>query len=61
VANEPCIVTNKYMCTVSNETGTVTTKSSTIMEIDIVIQKVMEFAGMENWEQVHTFAAVCKL
>jgi hypothetical protein len=30
------------------------------MEIDIVIQQVMEFVGMENWEQVHTFAAVCK-
>jgi hypothetical protein len=29
------------------------------MEIDIVIQKVMEFVGMGNWEQVHTFAAVC--
>jgi hypothetical protein len=31
------------------------------MEIDIVIQQVMEFVGMGNWEQVHTFAAVCKL
>jgi len=30
------------------------------MEIDIVIQQVMEFVGMGNWEQVHTFAAVCK-
>jgi hypothetical protein len=30
------------------------------MEIDIVIQQVMEFDEMENWEQVHTFAAVCK-
>jgi hypothetical protein len=30
------------------------------MEIDIVIEKVMEFVGMGNWEQVHTFAAVCK-
>jgi hypothetical protein len=28
------------------------------MEIDIVIQQVMEFVGMGNWEQVHTFAAV---
>jgi hypothetical protein len=31
------------------------------MDIDIVIQQVMEFVGMGNWEQVHTFAAVCKL
>jgi hypothetical protein len=38
----------------------VTTKSSTVMEIDIVIQQVMEFVGMGNWEQVHTSAAVCK-
>jgi hypothetical protein len=30
------------------------------MEIDIVIQQVMEFVGMGHWEQVHTFAAVCK-
>jgi hypothetical protein len=30
------------------------------MEIYIVIQQVMEFVGMGNWEQVHTFAAVCK-
>jgi hypothetical protein len=30
------------------------------MEIDIVIETVMEFVGMENREQVHTFAAVCK-
>jgi hypothetical protein len=30
------------------------------MEIDTVIQQVMEFVGMQNWEQVHTFAAVCK-
>jgi hypothetical protein len=30
------------------------------MEINIVIQQVMEFVGMGNWEQVHTFAAVCK-
>ncbi len=49
------------------ESGTVTTnlftamnKSSTVMEIDIVIQQVMEDVGMGNWEQVHTFAAVCK-
>jgi hypothetical protein len=24
------------------------------------MQQVMEFVGMGNWEQVHTFAAVCK-
>jgi hypothetical protein len=30
------------------------------MEIDIVIQQAMEFVGMGNWEQVHTFAAMCK-
>jgi hypothetical protein len=30
------------------------------MEIGIVMQQVMEFVGMGNWEQVHTFAAVCK-
>jgi hypothetical protein len=30
------------------------------MEIDIVIQQVFEFVGMGNWEQVHTFASVCK-
>jgi hypothetical protein len=29
------------------------------MEIDILIQQAMEFVGMGNWEQVHTFAAVC--
>jgi hypothetical protein len=39
---------------------TATTKSSTVAEIDIVIEQVMEFVGMGNWEQVHTFAAVCK-
>jgi hypothetical protein len=39
---------------------TATNKSSTVMEIDIVIQQVMDFVGMGNWEQVHTFAAVCK-
>jgi hypothetical protein len=46
--------------TVTTNLFTVTTKSSTVMEIDIVIQQVMEFVGMGNWEQVHTFAAVCK-
>jgi hypothetical protein len=37
-----------------------TTNSGNAMEIDIVVEKVMEFVGMGNWEQVHTFAAVCK-
>jgi hypothetical protein len=36
------------------------TESSTVMEIDIAIQQVKEYVGMGNWEQVHTFAAVCK-
>jgi hypothetical protein len=44
-----------------NKASTVTNKSSTVMEVDIVIQQVMEFVGMGNWEQVHTFSAVCKL
>ncbi len=39
---------------------TATTKSSTVMEIDIVIQQVMKLVGTGNWEQVQTFAAVCK-
>jgi hypothetical protein len=39
---------------------TATTKYSTVMLIDIFIEQVMEFVGMGNWEQVHTFAAVCK-
>jgi hypothetical protein len=39
---------------------TATTKYSTVMDIDIVIQQVMEFVGMGNGEQVHTFAAACK-
>ncbi len=39
---------------------TVTTEFRTVMEIDILIHQVMEFVGMGNWEQVHTFAAVCK-
>jgi hypothetical protein len=46
--------------TVTTNSFTVTTKSSTVMEIDIVIRQVMKFVGMGNWEQVHTFAAVCK-
>jgi hypothetical protein len=70
--NETITVTNKSITVLTTtnfitESGTVTTnlftptnKSSTVMEIDIVIQEVMEFVGMGNWEQVHTFAAVCK-
>ncbi len=46
--------------TVTTNLFTATTKYSTVMEIDIVIQQVMEFVGMGNWEQVHTFTAVCK-
>ncbi len=58
-------MTNKSI-TVSTTTvfltksGTLTTNSGNAMEIDIVIEKVMEFVGMGNWEQLHTFAAVCK-
>ncbi len=65
--NESSTVTNESI-TVSTTTifvtksGTLTTDSGNAMEIDIVIETVMvmEFVGMENWEQVHTFAAVCK-
>ncbi len=46
--------------TVTTNLFTVTTESSTVMEIDIIMQQVMEFVGMGNREQVHTFAAVCK-
>ena len=46
--------------TVTINLFTATNESSTVMEIDIIIQQVMEFVGMGNWEQVHTFAAVCK-
>jgi hypothetical protein len=46
--------------TVTTNSFTVMTKYSTVMEIDIVIQQVMDFFGMGNWKQVHTFAAVCK-
>ncbi len=60
VNNEPCTVTNEYLCTVSNKAGTGTTESGTVMEIDIIMQQVMEFVGMGNWEQVHTSPAVCK-
>jgi hypothetical protein len=45
--------------TVTTVSFTVTTKYSTVTEINIVIEQVMEFVGMGNWEQVHTFAAVC--
>ncbi len=46
--------------TVTTNSFTAMTKYSTVMEIDIVIQQVMELVGMGNWEQVHTFDAVCK-
>ncbi len=42
------------------KSGKLTTNSGNAMEIDIVIEKVMDFVGMGNWEQVHIFAAVCK-
>ncbi len=64
-ANKSSTVTNKSI-TVSTITvfltksGTLTTNSGNAMEIDIVIEKVMEFVGMGNWEQVHTFAVVFK-
>jgi hypothetical protein len=66
---ETSIVTNKSL-TVFTTTNFITkssavttnlftaTKSKNVMEIDIIIQQVMEFVGMGNWEQVHTFAAV---
>jgi hypothetical protein len=42
------------------KSGTLTTNLGNAMKIDIIIEKVMEFFGMGNWEQVHTFAAVCQ-
>jgi hypothetical protein len=63
--NKSSTVTNESI-TVSTTTnfltksGTLTTNSGNALDIDIVIGKVMEFVGMGNWEQVHTFAAVCK-
>ncbi len=63
--NQSSTVMNKSI-TVSTTTifltksGTLTTSLGNAMEIDIVVQKVIEFVGMGNWEQVHTFAAVCK-
>ncbi len=47
--------------TVTTNLFTVMTKYSIVTKIDILMQQVMEFVGMGNWEQVHTFAAVCKL
>jgi hypothetical protein len=71
LTNEFSTVTNKSITvsttepitkssTVTTNSFTVTTESSTVMEIDIIIQQVMEFVGIENWEQIHTFVAVCK-
>jgi hypothetical protein len=45
---------------VTTNSFTAATKYSTVTEIDIVIEQVMEFVGIGNWEQVHIFAAVCK-
>jgi hypothetical protein len=72
LTNKSSTVTNESI-TVSTTTnfltksGTLTTnlftamtKSSTVMEIDFVIEQVTEFVGMGNQEQVHTFTAVCK-
>ena len=42
------------------KSGTLNTNSGDAMEIDIVIEKIMCFVGMGNWEQIHTFAAGCK-
>jgi hypothetical protein len=36
--------------TVTTNLFTVTTESSTVMEIDIIMQQVMEYVGMGNWE-----------
>ncbi len=70
--NKTSTVTNESITVLATtnfitKSGTVTTssftamnKSSTVMEIDIIIQQVMDFFGMGHWEQVHTFAAVCK-
>ncbi len=65
VKNESIIVftTTNFMTksgTVTTNSFTATTEYSTVTEIDIIMEQVMEFVGMENWEQVHTFAAVCK-
>jgi hypothetical protein len=65
ITNKSSTVTNEsitvYTTTVSQtKSGTLTTNSGNAMEIDIVTKKVMDFVGMGNWEQVHTFAAVCK-
>ncbi len=69
MTNESSIVTNKSITvsttnvitkssTVTTNLFTVTAELSTVMEIDIIVQHVMEFVGIGNWEQVHTFAAV---
>ncbi len=36
--------------TVTTNLFTATTEFSTVMEIDIIIQQVIEFVGMGNWE-----------
>jgi hypothetical protein len=61
--NESSTVTNEPI-TVSTTTvfltksGTLTSYLGNAMEIDIVIEKVMEFVGMGNWEQVHICCCV---
>jgi hypothetical protein len=65
LTNESSTVTNEsiIVSTITvflTKSGTLTTNLGNAMEIDIVIEKVIEFVGMGNWEQVHTFAAVCK-
>jgi hypothetical protein len=65
VANESITVftTTNFITksgTVTTNSFTATTEYSTVTEIDIIIEQVMKFVGMGNWEQVHIFAAVCK-
>jgi hypothetical protein len=59
VRNESITVSTTTVCV--TKSGTLTTNLGYAMEIDIVIETVMEFVGMGNWEQVHFFAAVCKM
>ncbi len=56
----PCTGEQVKTHTVTTNSFTVTTELSTVMEIDIVLQQVMEFVRMGNWERVHNFTAVCK-
>jgi hypothetical protein len=45
--------------TVTTNSFTATTEYSTVTEIDIIIEQVMEFVGMGNWEQVNTLLMLC--